>query len=535
MKNISKKLLSLAIACTLCLSAVPGCTPGQESTSDGGTTSGADAVEPIAFETVYTDGSAKSLLRYNASVPEENGVVSYEINRGIGNKNYMRITLETDVNLVGYIYYTNAQNATQSHKEKFFIEAGSTEFTTFLDAFRRGAFAPYEKTIEKITLQNVDDTKSGTVTLKSVDFSDRTYDPDVTMYIDDGVLRVGTSLGFGGAITYVARINANIKEYIDADGNTCIGPLEDTSGVDLISQEANLVNIYDLGREIQQSFYWPVKPQHGYVPTSDQKYPGDLNYNPIQCGSAGSVGPQIVDYRYSEDEIYVKSYGADWYLVNQVDATYYETWLRFGIDGTLVVKNRVTNFGQFIGTDRLEFVNQESPAFYSVYPLDYFYAETTDGTIFDNELTAVGNGSVKNSATDTASSGYWYSLSAEKIKNNWIAFVTENKFGLGIYNPSADCFVASSGTPTTKYMSNQITHPDFYVDDYSGYIPSCYTNNYGYLNTSIRCKMTDFVPMEFSYALYAGTVQEIKSAFRQLEVGNVMEPAKITWPHENVQ
>lgn len=554
MKNIRKRVLSLVATLLMCLSLFTGCVaqqgttgskgdePGSTAGSSANSTGGSGTQKPTTgeiidanFETIYEDGIQKDLKQYNASNPEENGLISYSIKTNVGNKNYMRIVLETDVDLVGYIQYSNTTDPSKSHKEKFFIEAGSKEFTTFLDAFRSGAFATYEKTIEKITLQNVDSTKAGKVTVKSVDFSDRTYDPSVTMYIDDGTLRVGTSLGMGGAITYVARINANVVEYIDADGNTCIGPLADTTGVDVISKEANLVNIYDLGREIQQSFYWPVKPQHGYVPTSDKKYPGDLNYNPIQCGSAGSVGPQIVDYYYTEDEIYVKAYGADWYLVNQVDATYFETWLSFGNDGTLVVKNRITNFGQFVNTDGLEFVNQESPAFYSVYPLDYFYAETVDGTIFDNELSAVGSGSILSSATDTTSGPYWYNMSANKISNSWVAFVTEKKFGLGIYNPSADCYVASSGTTTTKYMSNQKTHPDFYVDDYSSYIPSCYTNNYGYLNTAIRCKMVDFEPLEFSYALYAGTVQEMKSAFRQLESSGAMETAKITWPHEDVE
>lgn len=525
MRIKSKKIISLVAAFSsalLCLSSVSGCGKEEEKKE----------TVSYKFETIYTDNTTKTLEQYDADNPTKNGEVSYQVEASVGNKNYMRICLDTDVNLVGYITYTNTQNSEESNKEKFYIEAGTEEFTTFLDAYRDGAFGTYEKTIQSVSLQNVDTTKAGTVTLKSIDFSDRTYDPDEMMYIDDGTLRVGTSLGFGGAITYIARINANIKEYIDAEGNVHIGRLLEEDNVDLISETSNLVNIYDLGREIQQSFYWPVKAQHGYNPTSEQKYPGDLNYNPIQCGSAGSVGPQIVDYYCTEDEIYVKAYGQDWYLVNQVDPTYFETWLSFGSDGVLKVKNKITNFTQFVNTEGLEFVRQESPAFYSVYPLDYFYAETKQGTIFDNTLGEIGTVGYKSQLKDSVSGGYYYRLSSEQVKDDWVAFVSEDKFGLGIYNPSANYFIASSGVKSTSYneKNNQLTHDDFYEDDYSSYIPSCYAYSYSYMNTAIYCQMEDFTPLEFSYALFAGDVAEMRSAFKQLQESGEMVAEDIAWP-----
>lgn len=530
-KKKSTSLVAAALAAALCLSSLSGCSLTGEK--DGG-----KGTESYTFETIFTNETAQELAQYDASEPTGNGEATYEILKNVGDKNYMRICLDTDVNLVGYITYSNMDNPQENNKEKFYIEAGEEEFTMFLDAYRTGAFGAYQKTIESISLQNVDETKAGTVTLKRVDFSDRSYDPDEMMYIDDGTLKVGTSLGFGGAITYIARLNGNVKEYVDKEGNTRIGHLLDTKGVDIISEESNLVNIYDLGREIQQSFYWPVKEQHGYVPTSEKKYQGDLNYNPIQCGSAGSVGPQIVDYYRTDDEIYVKAYGQDWYLVNQVDATYFETWFTFGEDGVLIVKNKITNFTQFTDTENLEFVNQESPAFYSVYPLNYFYAETTQGTIFDENLCAMGiGGKAKVSANESVSGNYYYSLPAEHVKDGWVAFVTEDKFGLGIYNPTADCYNASRGFTSIAYndKNNNLTHPDFYEDDYSSYVPSCYANNYDYISTAINCKMVDFKPLEFSYAIYAGDVAEMRSAFKQLAASGELVKEEIAWPTKKTE
>lgn len=528
-KRICSFLTTILLLLTCVFSAV-GC--GSQS---GGSneSNGSDSSQPsYEFQTIFTDNTENTSAKYNPASPEENGEISYDIVKSVGEKNFMRIRLDTDVNLIGYVHYTNAEDSDVNNAEKFYIEAGSTEFTTFLDAYRKGAFAAYKKVIQKITLKNVDSTKAGKITLKSVDFSDRSYDPNQMMYIDDGMLRVGTSPGLGGALTYVARIGSNVKEYVNADGDTIIGRIADTSSVDLISETVNLVNTYDLGREIQQSFYWPVKEQHGYIPTSEKKYPGDLNYNPIQCGSAGSVGPQIVDYYCTKDEIYVKAYGQDWYLVNQVDATYYENWFKFGDDGVLIVKNKITNFTQFTETSGLEFVCQESPAFYSVYPLNYFYAETVQGTIFDNSLCPYGTGIGKTSLNQNVTDRYYYSLAAGQIPDSWIAYVTEKKFGLGIYNPSAHSFKASRGYTSIKYAdkNNHTTHKDFYDDDYSSYVPSCYANNYGYLNTGIICQMVDFVPLEYSYAIFAGDVTEMRSAFKKLKSSGELVAANLSWP-----
>lgn len=514
-----KKFVSLLMICVLCLSLGTACNPNDND-------------DPFNFETIFKDGTEKTLMQYDPDVPEKNGKISYAINADIGNKNYMRICIDTDVDLVGNIYYTNKDDPSQSNQEKFFIESGTTEFTTFLDAYRSGAFAQYEKTVDKITLQSVDRTRAGTVTLKSVDFSDRSFDPDVTMFIDDGTLRVGTSLGFGGAITYIAQINSCIVEYLDADGNMCIGKLDDASGASIVSEECNLVNVYDLGREIQQSLYWGVGEENGYVTSSEQKYPGGLLYNPIQCGSAGSVGPQIVDYYCTDDEIYIKSYGQDWFVVNQVDPIYFETWLTFDDDGVLIVRNRITSFSQFTNTDDFPISSQETPAFYSVYPLDYYYAETIEGTIFDNTLCAVNGGSCKTSLSTPVEGRYYYSLPQEQLLNSWAAFVTEDKFGLGIYNPYASGILSYSGIHNRSYMysMNQQTHSDFYKDDYSSYIASCHAYSYGYLATTIPTRMMDFVPLEYSCALYAGDVSQMRTAFENLHTSGTLVKTDIAWP-----
>ena len=166
-----KRIFSMILCVAMLFTSIA--SPLAARAEDSTNTITNKAGETFTFDTIYTNGEQKTLTKYNADAPAENetgGMASYDINQGVGSKNYMLIRLTTDVNLVGYIYYTNTSDDSVSHKEKFFIEDGTEEFTTFLDAYRDQALGAYEKTITTITLQNVDDTKNGTVTLHSVGF-----------------------------------------------------------------------------------------------------------------------------------------------------------------------------------------------------------------------------------------------------------------------------------------------------------------------------------------------------------------------------
>lgn len=487
------------------------------------------------FTTVYTNDETAQLEKYNNQDPTLNGVQSYTINKSIGNNNYIKLEVQTNVNLVGMISYCDISNPDRTNQEKFFIESGETEFKMFLDAFRSGAYGKFKKMVTAITLQNVDEDVVGEVWLKSFSISDRVYDPDYMMYLDDGTLRLGMSLSFGGAIKSIERIDADVVEYLDEDNNVRIERDVDTDEVNVISSSVNLVNIYDLGREIQQSLYWQVTSANGYNPVGDNKYSAETepNYNPIQCGSATGVYPQIVDYSYTKNCLYIKAYGQDWFFENSVDATYYENWFYFGEDGVLLVDNRITNFTQFTGTDQYGAGGQETPAFYCVQPLNYFYCETKQGTIMDNMLSSIPStkNNYKTSYNDNVSGAYHYELDAKNVPQAWCAFVNSNMFGIGIYSPNADHFNASRGTTSTSILEkeNTVVHDYMYKEDYSKITPSCYVSNYNYLNTSITIKMTDFVPLAFSYALFAGEVDEMRTAFNALQESGKMVKKELSW------
>ena len=450
--------------------------------------------------------------------------------------------------MVGYIHYRNNADKSQTHFEKFFVEAGSTEFITFLDAFRAGAYGAFEKTITTISFQNVDATKEGTLTFKSAGISDRTIDTNEYMYVSDGSTVVGTSAYYGGCITYLEKLDQDVVEYMDSDGNIRIDRDVDPDSVPRVSSTSvNMVNIMDLGREIQPSYYSGVKKENGYDPQydPDDMYDGltgkEPIYNPIQCGDYGGHSPQIIDFNYQSDRLYIKMKAQEWFFGCNIQANgYIEVTYYFDENGSLMVDNRYTDFSQFINEYDVSIHMQETPATYIVYPFNYFYCETKQGTIFDEKVGEQnGRTQSKHTANQAVTGDYIYDIKAKNLKNGWCAFVNENKFGVGIYMPNADKYVASRGRKSVNYFSekgNSRYYEEFFQFSDDELVPSYAVFNYSYINPSLERRMIQFVPLEYSYALFIGDTDEMRSAFEDLKEDGTLTNAHLTneetrgWP-----
>ncbi|MBQ2768539.1 MAG: hypothetical protein IJF44_00990 [Clostridia bacterium] len=468
------------------------------------------------FETLYTEKTARNL--------SVGGTASFPVNKDVGDKNYIKFELSTDVNLVGYIHYEDIAGTGKTNSEKIYIEANDREFTSFLDAFRRGAFGDFEKKITEITLQNVSET-AGQVTLSAVKISDRVFDPDETLFIDDGSLKVGASLAMGGALTHVEKINAGVVEYIDKNGDVRIEPNTNPEEVTVITEEVNLINIHDYGREVQQSYYAAVDESNGYVPKSEVLYDATLRYNPIQGGSAGDKQSQIIEYRHTKNEIYIKARLSEWFLDNTLSDSYAESRYYFAQDGMMISYNRFVNFSQFTGMEETRVDGQETPAVYVAYPLNYFYCETDKGTINDPNLyPAIGSPSKKH-INDRIEGPYHYLLDQRSVPADWLAFVNDKGFGIGFCMPGADMYRASRGWTSIQYSLDANQH---YYQKVHGvldgkYVPSAFADNYNYMCPVTNMRMIDFVPIEYEYAVYVGTTTEMRQQFDALRTAGFLE------------
>ena len=544
MKKNFQKITCLLLAGLMGACFAPACGDKEttEKTEDLGYTA-----ESYDFTTVFIDGARKSMEMYDDYAPNENETVVYDIYSNIGNKNYLKMDLETDVNLVGYINYYNNDDPTHTHSEKFYVEEGATQFTTFLDAFRDGAYGAFDKTITTITFKSVDSTKNGNFTFKALGASDRRIETREELFISDGATVLGTSAFYGGCISYLERLDADIYEYMDFDGNICIDKDVDPEAVNIVSSDkVNLINICDLGREVQPSYYSAVDKEHGYDPDYEDIYDGltgKPTYNPIQCGDYGDHSPQIIDYIYKSDYLYVKMKAQEWFFSNNIQANGYIEATYYFSEGALIVDNRYIDFSEFVGEETVQMHTQETPATYFAYPLNYFYCETKMGTIFDCNINAMNNRSKeKTSLRDGVSGEYFYALQGKTVKDGWCAYVNENKFGVGIYMPNADVYYASRGQTDCNYLhgddksnQNRRYYPEFFQFDESQLVPSYATFNYSYINPGIKRKMIDVVPLEYTYALYVGETSEMKTVFDKLGETKVVDndhllDAKTGWP-----
>ena len=507
-------------------------------------------LDSYEFSTVFTDGESKTLEEYAETTTHEEGAVVYDVYTKIHNNNYIKLEIETDVNLVGFINYYNTANKDQKNSEKFFIKANSKEFTTFLDAFRVGAQGKYEKTITTISFQSVDETKEGTFKFKSLGVSDRKVETKEEWRISNGDTVLGTSPFYGGCITYLEKLNQDVYEYMDFDGNITIDRYVDPDydAMKVVSDSVNLINIYDLGREVQPSYYSYVTEAHGYKPDYDPEdkdsyYSGleGVMYNPIQCGDFGGHTPQIIDYVWKENYLYIIMKAQEWFFYTNIQSNgYIEVTYRFDDGGALIVDNVYTDFSCFVGEGELQVASQETPATYFAYPLNYFYCETKQGTIFDEKLAEIGGGNQpKASLKSTVSSaGYFYSINEKYMINDWCAFVNANKFGVGIFMPNADVYNASRGRRSNNYYSeecNRLYHKGFFTFEDGDITPSYAAMNYNYINPALKRKMVDFVPLEYTYALYVGDTDEMGSVFGRLKNEQIVTNAHLAdettgWP-----
>jgi hypothetical protein len=231
--------------------------------------------------------------------------------------------------------------------------------------------------------------------------------------IDNGVIRLGVDLNRGGSITFLA---------------------------DAKSRE-NVVNAYDLGREIQQSYFSGPKPfGRGHHPGWKR-----WGWNPIAAGDVFGNTGKVISHRRTKDSIYVKCVPRQWALNGVPGECTFETWISLEAS-TVRIRCRLNN--RRPDTNQYGARHQELPAVYTTATLHRLV--TYDG---DAPFTGEDLREIRNSGPPWV---YWQST------ENWAALVNDGDWGLGVFHPGAQLFVGGfSGTrnrggprdPSTGYIS----------------------------------------------------------------------------------
>ncbi len=241
--------------------------------------------------------------------------------------------------------------------------------------------------------------------------------------ISNGVIKLKLDLTSGGAISYLSTANSNY----------------------------NVVNIHDKGRYVQQSYY---AGQH-INRRSEGQHPeySPWNWNPIQAGDIYGNRSQVVDYRQTSTQLYVKNRPYLWDMNKELCQCFFETWVTLDRNSAHV-RNKLTVFRTDNRWDTRPY-HQELPAVYTRGDLYKLYTYRGSAPWTNGSLSTISNDYYK-TPPDWK---YW------TTKESWAALVNSNNWGVGVYNPISTYFIGGfHGSPgggpnngPTGYFSPLIT------------------------------------------------------------------------------
>jgi hypothetical protein len=258
-------------------------------------------------------------------------------------------------------------------------------------------------------------------------------------HLDNGTLRIGVDRSRGAAIGYFA----------------------------LSKDQRNLLNHHDEGRFIQQSYYgdrdgsmWASKP---------------WRYNPVQGGSYKGEDAKTLEFRKEKNELYAKVEPLHWANAKPCPEAIMKEWIT--LDGPLAkVRMRM----DFTGPSQKAATHQEMPAMFVDYALPHLMFEK-NGELVKHAPAILGE-----------------SLKPENVSydTEWLAFVDDKNFGIGIHTPG------STDAVTYRHTGSGSTGPNGSACSYVAPIRTIH------LETG--------TVVEYEFHLTIGTLDEIRARFATL-------------------
>lgn len=362
----------------------------------------------------------------------------------------------------------------------FYLEAGEKEFS-----------AVNSKFMLKVSGKAIESMRLDTCRGESADFilldlkTESITVPAAQQYISSERYTLGIDLKWGGAINHVEDKNC---------------PIENVT---------NLCNKHDEGRLIQQSYYGVFYYADQYQEGGYQGVEG-VAYNPVQGGDVHGRDSRIIDFDIQEDYIYIKAQPLDWPLRNSLTPSYMEN--KYVVkDEYIEVFNRFTDFSGW----KHPTLDQELPAVYTVNCFDTFVWYDGGKPWTGDALSYIDDWSEID--PNTGKSSHYIQLK-EPNTETWFAMINgEAQYGLGIYVPNVDRVL------TMRYLSGQKGS-----NDAKG-------NPCSYISPLNRIAFKSFEPIEYSYLMVAGNLEEIREVFTQNrdfntnEGFNVKQPARVPY------
>ena len=345
-----------------------------------------------------------------------------------------------------------------SEKDTYFLEASESDsaaFSAVVPCFLDGQYR------RKLTAMSVTACTGVPATFSLADLAIEEIDApaDATCFLENDRLKLGIALHWGGTISYFEDKSCAV------DGLT------------------NLVNRHDTGRLIQQSYYGTIGEGNDYEPA--MSFGSLWHYNPVQGGDQYGVGGRIIDFRITENSIYIKSQPCDW--AKQGAYTPFYTENTYTLEEDYVrVDNRAVDFSGY----EHPYHFQEIPAMYVVSYLDTFACYNGDSPWTGGDLSVYRD-------LPFWSHGRQIVYFNEQNTETWYAWYSEeDNFGIGVYVPGLDTVGGGRNEPEIRDKS-----------DVGG------SSSFGGGANILRMKA--YQPFEYSYLLTAGSMESIRETFAE--------------------
>jgi|YelNatPaOPRAMG01_1025707.scaffolds.fasta_scaffold56908_2 hypothetical protein len=191
----------------------------------------------------------------------------------------------------------------------------------------------------------------------------------------------------------------------------------------------NMVNIYDKGRYIQQSYYAGNKINR--IAQGQNPSWSPWSWNPIQVGDSYGNHSKLLSYWLHGDTIYTKCIPMLWDMNNMPAQAIMEQWNvldsnAIEVHCKLSCMRTDTIYANNVSRD------QELPAVYLISLLDHLYTYMGNSPFTQD--------TVNNPTVVHLSSGFWGRY--ENVSEHWMAFVNNQLWGVGVYNPTCTHFLA---------------------------------------------------------------------------------------------
>ena len=581
-----KKLLAFLLICSTLFSVTSCAFPGmmqnqntQSSTSsskkDKNSSSKKDDDEDESSvedfdERIETDTAAecKFMSLYSDKDADEVKLSSgktktIEIDEELGVKEYIRILLKSDSNLLGAFTYCDVDDTDHVVTEEFYIEPSDEEieFRQFLDSYRHNGvgvymtdeetkeFEAFEKKLLSVSFKNLDE-ETAEVAIYEIAVSNRAVPAfNKEIYLEGGDLKVGADLAMGGTLSYLEKTShggQTIAEIRDSNDNISIGVgyAESDTCVEVLSENVNLINITDAGREFQQSYYADVGGSkeeatgaNGYQ--RKISYTADANgyywpYNPVQGGDEVCNLSQIIDYEVTEKQIYVKVRAMDWangearpekagenyeeVKNGRTTKSYIENWYQIR-SGMLEATNRFIDWNGFTDMEAIPYHTLEIPAAYVVHPMSTYVCYKGNKAWDLNDKSYDKQPDLKNWVD------YPHINEGEASHpEDWFAWVNDDDFGVGVYIPGATTYVSGrvADTRSIEHRHNNSAFKSkmamYYL--YNKRYPetrytSCYTENSCYTAPVVNVRMKEYVALSYTYVIAVDDLETIRANFKE--------------------